>query len=100
MTVEDALWHIHNVYTNLAQKDSQAAEPYRIAITALSKQIGLRPQKLEGKLGMHFLCPQCNRQLYFSFYVLFNGEKTVGSKTPYCESCGQRIDWEEEKSDE
>lgn len=96
MTVEDALWHIHNVYTNLAQKDSQAAEPYRIAITALSKQIGLRPRKIEGERKTHILCPQCN----YPFYSLINGEIIPRISSPYCKSCGQRIDWEEEKNDD
>lgn len=95
MTVEDALWHIHNVYTNLVQKDSQKAESYRIAITALSKQIGIPPRKIEGKGVTSILCPQCN----YPFYSLIEGETIAEDSSPYCKRCGQRIDWGKEKTD-
>lgn len=97
MTVEDALYRISNVYTNLVQKDSQAAEPYRIAIIALNKQIGAKPYKIGNGRIMQTLCPQCNYLFYSSFT---DAEKIAGSQSLYCERCGQRIDWEEEKPDE
>lgn len=90
MTTEDALFHISNVYTNLAQKDSQAAEPYRIAIIALNKQIGIPPRKIEGKWVTQILCPECN----YRFYSSVDGKKIAGNQLLCCPRCGQRIDWE------
>jgi len=99
MTVEDALDRISNVYTNLVQKDSQAAEPYRIAIIALKKQIGISPRKIEGKWVTqvaHILCPECN----YRFYSLVNGKIIAGNQLLCCPRCGQRIDWGNEKTDD
>ncbi len=81
MKVEDALWHIRNVYANLSQKDSRVAEPYGIAIEALEKQI---PQKVWYDSNRAY-CPVC--------------WENVKSYEDYCPCCGQLIDWEEEKTD-
>ena len=51
MTDEDALWHIRNVYANLIQTDSRAAEPYRIAIEALERQIAEKKEEATAKCG-------------------------------------------------
>ena len=92
MTVEEVLYHIGNVYHNLDQKDSYEGDLYRTAIAALYKQIGVKPFKLEGKGKTYVLCPQCSHH----FYSLVGGVKIAGGPSPYCERCGQRIDWEEE----
>ena len=95
MTIEDALYYISNVYTNLVQTDSQKAEPYKIAITALNKQIGAKPYKIGNEWETQILCPQCN----YRFYSVIDGEMIAGNQSLYCPCCGQRIDWEEEKTD-
>lgn len=92
MTVEEALGYFHIIYTSRAQKDSQAAEPYGIAITALNKQIGAKPYKIGDKWETQILCPQCN----YRFYSVINGEMIAGRQSLYCPCCGQRIDWSEE----
>ena len=96
MTIEDALYYIRNVYLNFVQTDSQKAEPYRIAIIALNKQIGAKPYKIGNKRETQILCPQCN----YRFYSLVDGEKIAGNQSLYCPCCGQRIDWSEEGADE
>ena len=95
MKIEDALYRVSNVYTNLVQTDSQAAEPYKIAITALNKQIGAKPYKIGNKRDTQILCPQCN----YRFYSVINGEMIAGRQSLYCPCCGQRIDWSEETND-
>lgn len=96
MTIENALHHISNVYTNIVQTDSQMAEPYRIAIIALNKQIGIKPYKIIwNNQETRILCPQCN----YRFYSLIYGEKIAGNQSLYCPCCGQRIDWEDEEID-
>ena len=97
MTVEEALYRICNVYANLAQTDSRAAEPYKMAIIALNKQIGSKPYKVRwDEQETRILCPQCN----YLFYSLINGERITGNQTLYCPCCGQRIDWGEEDRDD
>ena len=96
MTIEDALYYIRNVYTNFVQIDSQKAEPYRIVIIALNKQIGAKPYKIGNKRETQILCPQCN----YRFYSLIDGEKLAGNQSLYCPCCGQRIDWSEEETND
>ena len=78
MTIEDALYHISNVY-NLAQVDSQKAEPYRIAIIALNKQIPKRVlwSGWKGIRDTRYKCPNCT--------------KPVKNDDVYCHRCGQKL---------
>lgn len=92
MTVEEALYRICNVYANLAQTDSRAAEPYKIAIEALNRHIDTKPYKIGDEYEMRILCPQCS----YHFYSLIYGEKNAENQSLYCPCCGQRIDWTEE----
>ena len=53
------------------------AEPLRLAIKALEKQI---PKKPTNNIWTHYRCPVCM--------------KLVNSR--YCGTCGQRLDWSDE----
>lgn len=93
--IENALYHVSDVYTNIAQTDSQMAESYRIAIIALNKQISIKPYKTGSNVETRILCPQCN----YRFYSLICGEKIAGNQSLYCPCCGQRINWDNEETD-
>ena len=60
------------------------AEPLRLAIKALEKQI---PKKPVVNDGWQIACPNCSATL---IYCLHTSEKD------YCDKCGQRLDWSEE----
>ena len=61
-----------------------------------NNQIGIKPYKIGDKRETQILCPQCN----YRFYSLIDGEKVAGNQSLYCPCCGQRIDWEEEETNE
>lgn len=78
MNIEEAIKYLKE----MAFQD-YSGTPYEIAIEALAKQI---PREPIGDLGSvpHYRCPSCN-----SAIVVYEN----GNKYPYCQWCGQAIDW-------
>ena len=64
-----------------------------IAIKAIKKQIPKKPNIERQDACFAFWCPGCNNLLINKY----NNEFIVGEKEEFCEECGQRIDWSEEK---
>ena len=55
-----------------------------IAVEAMEKQIPRKPSGKGNNLMLHYMyCPQCGKQLTMYDW-----------KIPYCQKCGQAIDWE------
>ena len=57
------------------------AEPLRLAIKALEKQI---PKKPIVNDGYQIVCPNCSATLIYCLHT---------SEIDYCDKCGQRLDW-------
>lgn len=62
------------------------AEPLRLAIKALERQIPKKP--VYGAANIK--CPNCGATLLYYFYSF---------KIDYCDECGQRLDWSEENDE-
>lgn len=62
------------------------AEPLRLAIKALEKQIPKKP--VYGAANIK--CPNCGATLLYYF---------PSFKIDYCDECGQRLDWSEENDE-
>lgn len=62
------------------------AEPLRLSIEALEKQIPKKP--VYGAANIK--CPNCGATLLYYFYSF---------KIDYCDECGQRLDWSEENDE-
>ena len=62
------------------------AEPLRLAIKALEKQIPKKP--VYGAANIK--CPNCGATLLYYFHSF---------KIDYCNECGQRLDWSEENDE-
>ena len=62
------------------------AEPLRLAIKALERQIPKKP--IYGAANIK--CPNCGATLLYYFYSF---------KIDYCDECGQRLDWSEENDE-
>ena len=62
------------------------AEPLRLAIKALEKQMPKKP--VYGTANIK--CPNCGATLLYYFYSF---------KIDYCDECGQRLDWSEENDE-
>ena len=58
------------------------AEPLKLAIKALERQIPKKP--IYGAANIK--CPNCEATLLYYFYSF---------KIDYCDECGQRLDWSE-----
>ena len=58
------------------------AEPLRLAIKALEKQIPQKPENMKTKHFTFWKCPNCGSE-----WIL---------KYNYCDKCGQRLDWSDE----
>ena len=62
------------------------AEPLKLAIKALERQIPKKP--IYGAANIK--CPNCGATLLYYFYSF---------KIDYCDECGQRLDWSEENDE-
>lgn len=62
------------------------AEPLRLSIEALEKQIPKKP--IHGAANIK--CPNCGATLLYYFHLF---------KIDYCDECGQRLDWSEENDE-
>lgn len=62
------------------------AEPLKLAIKALERQIPKKP--VYGAANIK--CPNCGATLLYYFYSF---------KIDYCDECGQRLDWSEENDE-
>ena len=62
------------------------AEPLRLAIKALERQIPKKP--VYGAANIK--CPNCEATLLYYFHSF---------KIDYCDECGQRLDWSEENDE-
>lgn len=58
------------------------AEPLRLSIEALEKQIPKKPI-----VSDDIACPNCSATLIYCLHT---------SEIDYCDKCGQRLDWSEE----
>ena len=67
---------------------------YDVAINALEKQIPKKPDCIEDKM---WCCPVCDNNLLHKWikYPTKLMQKSEG--LPHCMSCGQAIDWSDEK---
>ncbi len=67
-------------------------ESYKMAITALEKQIPKKPKEYEDK---YYACPVCDNILMHKWekYPEILTDKKNG--LPYCLCCGQKLDWSE-----
>ena len=62
------------------------AEPLKLAIKALKKQIPKKPIYDAANIK----CPNCEATLLYYFHSF---------KIDYCDECGQRLDWSEENDE-
>ena len=62
------------------------AEPLKLAIKALERQIPKKP--IYGAANIK--CPNCEATLLYYFHSF---------KIDYCDECGQRLDWSEENDE-
>ena len=58
-------------------------EAYAMAIKALEKQIPKKPEEMDCIGFDTLVCPKCKMALYLY--------------EPYCDNCGQKIDWSDEE---
>ena len=58
-------------------------EAFQMAINALEKQIPKKPEEMDCIGFDTLVCPKCKMALYLY--------------EPYCDNCGQAIDWSDEK---
>lgn len=69
---------------------------YDLAIAALEKQIGKKPNKQTYKLliedGWDYECPCCRMAIGVNNFVA-----NYTDEDKFCPSCGQRIDWSDTK---
>ena len=73
---------------------------YDVAINALKKQIARKPNKaidrtwgIENEVNV---CPVCDCYLTSVHFISIDENEVRGTdKVSYCESCGQKIDWNE-----
>jgi peptide subunit release factor 1 (eRF1) len=76
----------------------EVEEARRLAISALEKQIPKNPIKKEEqykKITVEiYYCPICNEE------VSRRSKSSYLCKTPYCDECGQKIDWSEAQNAE
>ena len=91
MTESEAIEKLKNMrlFMQITDKNSEhkfAEDDYRaneIAIQALEKQIPNKPKERD-HIGFNTLvCPVCKGVLYLY--------------EPYCDNCGQKLDWSDEK---
>ena len=61
------------------------AEPLRLAIKALKKQIPKKPI-----VSDDIICPNCSAILIYCLHT---------SEIDYCDKCGQRLNWSEENDE-
>ena len=61
------------------------AEPLRLAIKALEKQIPKKPI-----VSDDIICPNCSTILIYCLHT---------SEIDYCDKCGQRLNWSEENDE-
>lgn len=92
----DILRHIGGSYGDVSKYHTAV----NMAISALEKQVGKKPkivpnefQKYEEDEWNDYLCPKCGRTIISKH----NGQWFCGKRQHFCDLCGQRIDWSDEK---
>lgn len=90
--MEDAIRIIEGLDTSNSEENIKAK---KMAVAAMKKQI---PKKLikkeyEGEEITDYLCPTCKEVLQHQWDDGF----IIGNKKPYCDKCGQRLDWSDEQ---
>ena len=73
---------------------------YDVAINALEKQIARKPNKaIDKSWGIENevnVCPVCDYYLTSVHFISIDENEVNGTdKISYCETCGQKIDWNE-----
>lgn len=82
MTYKEALKFYIEILTAIPKnKYKEAAE---CSIKALTKQVPAKPKILKKPAANFYVCPDCGKHLLRTW-------------VNYCEKCGQRLDWSEEK---
>lgn len=81
MTIEEAI-AMAQIPLGCEQADEKTKEFARVCISALEKQIPKKPIEIMDEIIGYFWCPNCKNNL--------------GYKHPYCDTCGKKIDWDEE----
>ena len=73
-------------------------EALDVAVKALEKQMPKKPNKaIDSTWGVKkevSVCPVCDYYLS-EVYFIPSDEKTKNEKVTFCETCGQKIDWED-----
>lgn len=90
--MEDAIRIIEGLDTSNSEENIKAK---KMAVAAMKKQI---PKKLikkeyEGEEITDYLCPTCKEVLQHQW----DDGLIIGNKKPYCDKCGQRLDWSDEQ---
>ena len=67
---------------------------YDVAINALEKQIPKKPDCIEDKM---WCCPVCDNNLLHKWIKYPTKLMPKSEGLPHCMSCGQAIDWSDEK---
>ena len=83
MTENEAIEELHKIRPRGGIIPQKRAEAIDVAIKALEKQIPKKPKERDC-IGFNTLaCPGCEMALYLY--------------EPYCDNCGQAIDWSDEE---
>ena len=85
MTDSEALKRLHrNAYRTTCYGNRVVEhEENLIAIQALEKQMPKKPEEMDCIGFDTLVCPKCKMELYLY--------------EPYCDNCGQKIDWSDEE---
>ena len=79
--------------------ESETKEMFRMAISALEKQIPKKPERIDKNASFDGnwkkVCPACGRVLVERITTPEESYPRIYNHTPHC-ICGQAIDWEEE----
>lgn len=97
----DGTFHITKLgHSSMILFDEEFNEARNMAVAALEKQIPKKPNKaIDKSWGIKkeaYVCPVCDYFLpKIHFIPIEDMGYSAGKKTSYCETCGQKIDWNE-----
>ena len=79
---------------DIVQNVEDLNNAYDVAINALEKQIPKKPDCIEDKM---WCCPVCDNNLLHKWIKYPTKLMPKSEGLPHCMSCGQAIDWSDEK---
>lgn len=86
MNIEDAIRIIKGLDTSNSEENIEAK---KMAVKALKKQRPKKPETWNGQA----LCPRC-KKLFGEMKII---RKLSTWEMPYCQFCGQALDWSDEQ---